>query len=176
MAIGDLIVGVSNDAVNFLTSAVGSKAIPFKTIMVLASLGVACGALFSSGLMEVARKGIFNPDQFYFDEIMLIFVAVMLTDILLLDFFNTIGLPTSTTVSIVFELLGAAVFMSLIKIQANSGSISDLYQYINTSKAIQIILGILLSVVVALTIGAIIQWITRLISVSYTHLTLPTKA
>ncbi len=114
LAIGDLIVGVSNDAVNFLTSAVGSKAIPFKTIMVLASLGVACGALFSSGLMEVARKGIFNPDQFYFDEIMLIFVAVMLTDILLLDFFNTIGLPTSTTVSIVFELLGAAVFMSLI--------------------------------------------------------------
>ena len=169
LAIGDLIVGVSNDAVNFLTSAVGSKAIPFKTIMVLASLGVACGALFSSGLMEVARKGIFNPDQFYFDEIMLIFVAVMLTDILLLDFFNTIGLPTSTTVSIVFELLGAAVFMSLIKIQANSGSISDLYQYINTSKAIQIILGILLSVVVALTIGAIIQWITRLI-LSYNFL------
>lgn len=169
LAIGDLIVGVSNDAVNFLTSAVGSKAIPFKTIMVLASLGVACGALFSSGLMEVARKGIFNPDQFYFDEIMLIFVAVMLTDILLLDFFNTIGLPTSTTVSIVFELLGAAVFMSLIKIQANSGSISDLYQYINTSKAIQIILGILLSVVVALTIGAIIQWITRLL-LSYNFL------
>ena len=169
LAIGDLIVGVSNDAVNFLTSAVGSKAIPFKTIMILASLGVACGALFSSGLMEVARKGIFNPDQFYFDEIMLIFVAVMLTDILLLDFFNTIGLPTSTTVSIVFELLGAAVFMSLIKIQANSGSISDLYQYINTSKAIQIILGILLSVVVALTIGAIIQWITRLL-LSYNFL------
>ena len=169
LAIGDLIVGVSNDAVNFLTSAVGSKAIPFKTIMILASLGVACGALFSSGLMEVARKGIFNPDQFYFDEIMLIFVAVMLTDILLLDFFNTIGLPTSTTVSIVFELLGAAVFMSLIKIQANSGSISDLYQYINTSKAVQIILGILLSVFVALTIGAIIQWITRFL-LSYNFL------
>ena len=133
LAIGDLIVGVSNDAVNFLTSAVGSKAISFKTIMVLASLGVACGALFSSGLMEVARTGIFNPDQFYFDEIMLIFAAVMLTDILLLDFFNTIGLPTSTTVSIVFELLGAAVFMSFIKIQANSGSILDLYQFINLS-------------------------------------------
>ena len=110
LAIGDLIVGVSNDAVNFLNSAVGSKAIPFKTIMILAALGVACGALFSSGLMEVARKGIFNPGEFYFDEIILIFTAVMLTDILLLDFFNTLGMPTSTTVSIVFTLLGAAKY------------------------------------------------------------------
>ena len=108
LAIADLVVGVSNDAVNFLNSAIGSKAISFKTIMVLASLGVACGALFSSGLMEVARKGIFNPGEFYFDEIMIIFMAVMITDILLLDFFNTVGMPTSTTVSIVFELLGAA--------------------------------------------------------------------
>ena len=126
LAIGDLIVGVSNDAVNFLNSAVGSKAISFKTIMVLASLGVACGALFSSGLMEVARKGIFNPGEFYFDEIILIFTAVMLTDILLLDFFNTLGMPTSTTVSIVFTLLGAAVFMSVIKISGDSGNFSEI--------------------------------------------------
>ena len=162
LACGDLIVGVSNDAVNFLSSAVGSKAISFKSIMILAGLGVAFGALFSSGLMEVARKGIFNPGEFYFDEIMLIFTAVMLTDILLLDFFNTIGLPTSTTVSIVFELLGAAVFMSLIKISSTTGDISDLVNYINTTKAIQIILGIVLSVIVALSIGAIVQWISRL--------------
>ena len=162
LACGDLIVGVSNDAVNFLNSAVGSKAISLRTIMILAGLGVAFGALFSSGLMEVARKGIFNPGEFYFDEIMLIFTAVMLTDILLLDFFNTIGMPTSTTVSIVFELLGAAVFMSLIKISSTSGDISDLVNYINTTKAIQIISGIVLSVVVALTIGAIVQWISRL--------------
>ena len=162
LAIGDLIVGVSNDAVNFLNSAVGSKAIPFKTIMILASLGVACGALFSSGLMEVARKGIFNPGEFYFDEIILIFTAVMLTDILLLDFFNTLGMPTSTTVSIVFTLLGAAVFMSIIKISETSGDFSEIVNYINTAKAIQIISGILLSVVVALTIGAIVQWFSRL--------------
>ncbi|MDO7592130.1 MAG: inorganic phosphate transporter, partial [Flavobacteriaceae bacterium] len=162
LAIGDLIVGVSNDAVNFLNSAVGSKAIPFKTIMILASLGVACGALFSSGLMEVARKGIFNPGEFYFDEIILIFTAVMLTDILLLDFFNTLGMPTSTTVSIVFTLLGAAVFISIIKISETSGDFSEIVNYINTAKAIQIISGILLSVVVALTVGAIVQWFSRL--------------
>ena len=162
LAIGDLIVGVSNDAVNFLNSAVGSKAISLRTIMILAGLGVAFGAFFSSGLMEVARKGIFNPGEFYFDEIILIFTAVMLTDILLLDFFNTLGMPTSTTVSIVFELLGAAVFMSLIKITSSSGEISDLINYINTSKAIQIISGIVLSIIVALTIGAIVQWICRI--------------
>ena len=163
LAIGDLIVGVSNDAVNFLNSAVGSKAISLRTIMILAGLGVALGALFSSGLMEVARKGIFNPSEFNFDEIILIFTAVMLTDILLLDFFNSLGLPTSTTVSIVFELLGAAVFMSLIKILSTTGQISDLVIFINTSKAIQIILGIILSIVFALTIGAIVQWVSRLI-------------
>jgi phosphate/sulfate permease len=162
LACGDLIVGVSNDAVNFLNSAVGSKAISMKTILILAGFGVAFGAFFSSGLMEVARKGIFNPGEFYFDEIMLIFTAVMLTDILLLDFFNTIGMPTSTTVSIVFELLGAAVFMSLIKISSTTGDLSDLVNYINTSKAIQIISGIVLSVVIALTIGAVVQWISRL--------------
>ncbi|WP_282048928.1 inorganic phosphate transporter [Maribacter aquivivus] len=163
LAIADLVVGVSNDAVNFLNSAIGSKAISFKTIMIVASFGIAAGALFSSGMMEVARKGIFNPSEFYFDEIMFIFMAVMITDILLLDFFNTLGMPTSTTVSIVFELLGAAVAMSLIKIGADNGSFTDVFNYINNDKAIQIIFGILLSVVVAFSIGALVQWVSRLL-------------
>lgn len=164
LAVADLVVGVSNDAVNFLNSAIGSKAVSFKTIMVVASIGVAVGALTSSGMMEVARKGIFNPGEFMFNEIMVIFMAVMLTDILLLDFFNTMGLPTSTTVSIVFELLGASVAVALIKIYADSSkSIIDLGNYINNEKAIEIILGILLSVVVAFTIGAIIQYVSRLL-------------
>ena len=163
LAIADLVVGVSNDAVNFLNSAIGSKAISFRTIMIVASLGIACGAIFSSGMMEVARKGIFNPGEFYFNEIMFIFMAVMITDILLLDFFNTLGMPTSTTVSIVFELLGAAVAMSMIKIIADGGSFSEIVNYINTSKAFQIIMGILLSVVVAFSIGAIVQWISRIL-------------
>jgi phosphate/sulfate permease len=163
LAVADLVVGVSNDAVNFLNSAIGSKAISFRTIMIVASLGIAAGAVFSSGMMEVARKGIFNPSEFYFDEIMFIFMAVMITDILLLDFFNSLGMPTSTTVSIVFELLGAAVAMSLIKIGADNGSFIDVVNYINNEKAIEIILGILLSVVVAFTIGAAVQWVSRLL-------------
>lgn len=163
LAIGDLIVGVSNDAVNFLNSAIGSKAISFRNIIIFASLGIALGALFSSGMMEVARKGIFNPSAFNFEEIIYIFMAVMMTDILLLDFFNTLGMPTSTTVSIVFELLGAAVVMSLIKIFSDSGNLTELSNYINTEKAAQIILGILLSVFIAFTIGALIQWLSRAI-------------
>ena len=146
LAIADLVVGVSNDAVNFLNSAIGSKVVSFKTLMVIASLGVAFGAISSSGMMEVARKGIFNPEMFVFSEIMIIFMAVMITDILLLDVFNSYGLPTSTTVSIVFELLGAAVVISLIKLSALDLSFVELGDYINTSKA-----------------------------VSYTHLTLPTN-
>ncbi|MDC8005950.1 inorganic phosphate transporter [Aureisphaera galaxeae] len=161
LAIADLVVGVSNDAVNFLNSAIGSKAISFRTIMIVASVGIAFGALSSSGMMEVARKGIFVPGQFYFDEIMIIFMAVMITDILLLDFFNTLGLPTSTTVSIVFELLGAAVCVSLIKISGNGDTILQLGEYINSEKATEIILGILLSVVVAFTIGALVQFVSR---------------
>ena len=163
LAIADLVVGVSNDAVNFLNSALGSKAVSFKTIMIVASLGIACGAVFSSGMMEVARKGIFNPGMFMFNDIMIIFMAVMITDILLLDFFNTLGMPTSTTVSIVFELLGAAVAVALIKIGADNGNFSDVSEYINTSKATQIIFGILLSVVVAFSIGALVQYISRLL-------------
>ena len=163
LAVADLVVGVSNDAVNFLNSAIGSKAISFKTIMIVASLGIALGAIFSSGMMEVARKGIFNPGEFYFNEIMFIFLAVMITDILLLDFFNTLGMPTSTTVSIVFELLGAAVAMSLIKIAVDGGSFADVVNYINTSKAAEIIIGILLSVIVAFSVGAFVQWVSRLL-------------
>jgi len=163
LAIGDLIVGVSNDAVNFLNSAIGSKAISYRNIMILASLGIAFGAVSSSGMMEVARKGIFNPSAFFFDEIIYIFMAVMMTDILLLDFFNTLGLPTSTTVSIVFELLGAAVVMAAVKIINGGGTLVELSNYINTEKASQIILGILLSIFIAFTIGAFSQWISRLI-------------
>ncbi len=164
LAIADLVVGVSNDAVNFLNSAIGSKAISFKTIMIVASLGIAFGALSSSGMMEVARKGIFVPSEFYFNEIMIIFMAVMITDILLLDFFNTLGMPTSTTVSIVFELLGAAVVISLIKISASdTETFADLTRYINTDKATEIIFGILLSVVVAFSVGAFVQYISRLL-------------
>jgi phosphate/sulfate permease len=146
LAISDLIVGVSNDAVNFLNSAIGAKAAPFKVIMLVAALGVLVGATFSSGLMEVARKGIFHPGQFYFSEIMIIFLAVMITDVILLDAFNTFGLPTSTTVSIVFELLGAAVVISLLKIYASTETIADLGNYINSSNAL----------------GAIVQYIARL--------------
>ena len=163
LAIIDLMVGVSNDAVNFLNSAIGSKVVSFKTLMIIASLGVAFGALSSSGMMEVARKGIFNPEMFIFSEIMIIFLAVMITDILLLDVFNSYGLPTSTTVSIVFELLGAAVIVSLIKISNIDDSVVDLANYINTTKATQIILGIFLSVVVAFSIGALVQFISRLV-------------
>lgn len=162
LAISDLIVGVSNDAVNFLNSAIGSKAAPLKLILIVAALGVLFGATFSSGMMEVARKGIFYPGQFYFKEIMIIFLAVMLTDVILLDLFNTFGLPTSTTVSIVFELLGAAVGIAVIKILGNDGSISELSKYINSGNALAIISGILLSVVVAFSVGALVMWISRL--------------
>ncbi len=161
LAISDLVVGVSNDAVNFLNSALGSKAAPFKVIMVIAAAGIFVGATFSSGMMEVARKGIFNPQYFYFTEIMTIFLAVMITDVLLLDVFNTFGMPTSTTVSIVFELLGGAIALSIIKLSNNPEI--PLSDYINTAKALAIISGILLSVVVAFSSGAIIQYFTRLV-------------
>jgi len=162
LAISDLVVGVSNDAVNFLNSSIGSKAAPRYVIMIIASVGIIIGTTFSSGMMEVARKGIFHPDQFYFSEIMMIFLAVMLTDILLLDFFSTFGLPTSTTVSIVFELLGAAVAVSLIKLGSDAETANTLAGYINSTKALAIISGILLSVIVAFIIGAIVQFFVRI--------------
>ncbi len=162
LAISDLVVGVSNDAANFLNSAFGSKVASFRVIMIVAAIGILVGTTFSSGMMEIARKGIMHPDQFYFKEIMIIFIAVMLTDIILLDLFNTFGLPTSTTVSIVFELLGASVGMAIIKI-TNSPEGGDIDKYINTGKALQIIFGILLSVIVAFTIGAIVQYMARIV-------------
>jgi len=159
LAITDLIVGVSNDAVNFLNSAIGSKAFSINTIMIVASIGIAIGATFSSGMMEVARKGIMDPSMFTFAEVMIIFMAVMISDIILLDVFNSLGLPTSTTVSIVFELLGASVAMALWKI--GTGDPHSLADYINTDKALLIISGILLSVVIAFSIGALVMWISR---------------
>ena len=163
LAISDLIVGVGNDAVNFLNSAIGSKVAPYKVIIAIAGVGVLLGATFSSGMMEVARSGVFHPDQFYFNEIMVIFLAVMITDIILLDTFNTFGLPTSTTVSIIFELLGAAVAVSLYKMFSNPEAIQDLSNYINSARTLTIISGILLSVVVAFSIGALVQFLSRVL-------------
>ncbi|MCM2302068.1 MAG: inorganic phosphate transporter [Flavobacteriaceae bacterium] len=164
LAVLDLVVGVSNDAVNFLNSAIGSKAVSMRTILIVASIGIVLGAVSSSGMMEVARSGIFVPGKFYFSEIMIIFMAVMLTDVILLDFFNTLGLPTSTTVSLVFELLGAAVAMALIKISVDSQLTTDnLLDFINQAKAVEIISGILISVVIAFTVGALVQFLTRLL-------------
>lgn len=162
LAVSDLIVGVSNDAVNFLNSAFGSKAAPKWQIFTVAAIGIMVGTTFSSGMMEVARKGVFHPEMLSFSEIMVIFLAVMITDIILLDTFNTLGLPTSTTVSIVFELLGAAVAVSLVKIKLLGGSVADLALYINSGKALAIIFGILLSVVIAFSIGALVQFLARL--------------
>lgn len=163
LAIVDLIVGVSNDAVNFLNSAIGSKAVSFKTIMIVASLGIAMGALFSSGMMEIARSGIFKPSMFSFKDVMIIFSAVMITDVLLLDVFNSIGLPTSTTVSIIFEILGAAVCLGLYKIYETDGSLDTITNYINTQKASEIVYSILLSVILSFTIGSLVQYLSRLI-------------
>ncbi|MEK6451580.1 MULTISPECIES: inorganic phosphate transporter [Myroides] len=163
LAIIDLTVGVSNDAVNFLNSAIGSKAVTFRTIMIVASLGILVGALFSSGMMEIARSGIFVPSMFTFNDVMIIFLAVMITDVLLLDVFNSLGLPTSTTVSIVFELLGAAVCLSIMKIVANDDSWATLPAYINTAKATEIVVGILLSVLLSFSIGTVVQYFSRLI-------------
>ena len=158
----DLIVGVSNDAVNFLNSAIGAKVASFKTVILIAALGIIVGATFSSGMMEVARKGIMNPQYFHFSEIMLIFMAVMITDIILLDLFNTFGMPTSTTVSVVFELLGASVSISMFKLIASS-EVSTIATYINSSMALTIIGGILLSVFVAFIAGAIVQYFSRMV-------------
>lgn len=163
LAVADLSVGVGNDAVNFLNSAIGARVAPFFFIMLVAALGVLVGSVFSSGMMEVARSGIFNPDQFYFSEIMIIFLAVMITDMILLDAFNTFGLQTSTTVSIVFELLGAAVAIGMVKSLTAGEGLQEIGNYINSGRALAIISAILLSVVVAFTVGTFVQFLTRLI-------------
>ena len=163
LAISAIIVGVGNDAVNFLSSSIGSRVAPFRTLMIIASLGMLVGVTSSNGMMEVARKGIFMPELFTMPQLLTIFLAVMLTDIFLLDLFNTFGLPTSTTVSIVFELLGAAVAISLIQIYTAGNTFEELINYINTAKALAIITGILLSVFIAFVCGALSQFFSRLI-------------
>lgn len=162
LAVFDLSVGVSNDAVNFMNSAIGSKAASFKVIMVIAAIGIFVGASLSNGMMDIARHGIYQPQHFYFSEIMCILLAVMLTDVVLLDVFNSLGMPTSTTVSLVFELLGGTVAISLIKI-ANSNGALQLGDLLNTDKAFTVILAIFLSVAIAFFFGAIVQYISRLI-------------
>lgn len=169
LAIIDLTVGVSNDAVNFLSSAVGSKAAKLRTVLIVASIGVFVGAAFSSGMMDIARHGIFQPQFFYFSEVMCIFLAVVISDVFLLDLFNSLGLPTSTTVSMVFELLGAAFIISIIKMTtdtmpAGSGEdIRGILDLLNTEKALTMIISIFLSVAIAFVFGLVVQWISRLI-------------
>lgn len=170
LAISDLMVGVANDAINFLNSAIGSKVAKRRVIMIIASLGILAGALLSNGMMEVARKGLFHPQYFLFTEVIIIFLAVMFTDVLLLDFFNTFGLPTSTTVSLVFGLLGAAVGMAFFKVGDGATividgveKIAEIGDFINSSKALAIISGILLSVAFSFVFGVVIQWISRLL-------------
>jgi len=170
LAISDLMVGVANDAINFLNSAIGSKVARRKVIMIVASVGILAGALLSNGMMEVARKGLFYPQHFLFTEIIIIFLAVMFTDVLLLDFFNTFGLPTSTTVSLVFGLLGAAVGMAFFKVGDGAtimidgvAKIAQIGDFINSTKALAIISSILLSVVFSFIFGTVVQWISRLL-------------
>lgn len=161
LAILDLMVGVSNDAVNFMNSAIGSKAGSRRVIMAIAAAGIFLGASFSSGMMEIARSGVFNPQHFYFNEIIVIFMAVMITDVILLDVFNSLGLPTSTTVSIVFELLGASVALAMIKAFSNPDF--PITEYINAANILGIVSGILLSVLFSFLFGGLIQYLTRLI-------------
>lgn len=161
LAVFDLIVGVSNDAVNFLNSAVGAKAASFKTILFIAGIGIFIGASLSNGMMDIARHGIYQPEHFYFAEIMCILLAVMLTDVVLLDVFNSMGMPTSTTVSLVFELLGGTFALSLIKV--NADSTLSLGQLINTDKALSVIMAIFVSVAIAFFFGMVVQWIARVV-------------
>lgn len=162
LAISDLWVGVTNDAVNFLNSAIGAKVAKFRTIIIIAAVGVFFGATLSNGMMDIARHGIFRPEQFAFQELMIIFLAVMVTDIVLLDVFNSLGMPTSTTVSMVFELLGATFALTLVKMSGAEGvlGVSD---YMNTEKALSVIMAIFVSVAIAFVCGGVIQYIARLI-------------
>ncbi len=172
LAVGDLIVGVSNDAVNFLNSSIGSRVATRRFIFIVASLGILAGVTFSSGMMEIARKGIFQPEYFTLFEILIIFTAVMLTDIILLDYFNTYGLPTSTTVSVIFELLGASIAISIFKITSQGGNLTALGNYINTEKVLAILSGIFLSVALAFAVGLFAQFISRIIFTFNYHTTM----
>lgn len=161
LAIADLVVGVSNDAVNFLNSAIGSKAAPYRIILLTAMAGIVLGSLFSSGIMEIARKGIFFPQFFTFDKLLWVFLAVMLTDIILLDIFNTLGLPTSTTVSIIFELLGASTIVGILISYDKNETLSEIFKYINFDSVSNIVFGIFLSIIIAFTAGVVFQYILR---------------
>ena len=162
LAVSDLWVGVSNDAVNFLNSAIGAKVARFRTIILVAATGVFLGAIMSNGMMDIARHGIFRPEQFAFKELMYIFLAVMVTDIILLDVFNSLGMPTSTTVSMVFELLGATFAISMIKMAGDDSGLG-FADYMNTEKALSVIMAIFVSVAIAFVCGSLIQYIARLI-------------
>ncbi|MGL4410794.1 MAG: inorganic phosphate transporter, partial [Bacteroidales bacterium] len=162
LAISDLVVGVSNDAVNFMNSAIGSKAAPFKIIILVAALGVLLGSTFSNGMMEVARSGMFNPEMFSFKEVMTIFMAVMIADIILLEIFNSYGFPTSTTVSLIFDLLGASVAVATFKVIQGTGN-EAITSYLNSDKALTVISAILISVAIAFTLGCFVQWISRVL-------------
>ncbi|MDK7374948.1 inorganic phosphate transporter [Weeksella virosa] len=163
LAILDIMVGVSNDAVNFLNSAIGSKAASFRTIMIIASCGLLFGAIFSSGMMEIARSGIFVPSMFSFYDVMIIMLTVMIADVILLDLFNYIGFPTSTTVSIIFELLGAATCLAFIKVLNSDQALYTVLDYINTEKASEIVVSIVLSVFLSFIVGSFVQYVTRFI-------------
>ena len=161
LAVFDLFVGVSNDAVNFLNSAIGAKVAKFRTVLIVASAGVAIGAVMSSGMMDVARHGIMQPANFSFYDVMTVFLAVMVTDVIVLDMFNTLGMPTSTTVSLVFELLGGTFVLAAIKIAADlTLGFADL---LNTDKALSVIVAIFVSVAIAFFFGMIVQWLSRIV-------------
>lgn len=167
LAVFDLVVGVSNDAVNFLNSAIGAKVATFRTIVVIAAFGVFAGAAMSNGMMDVARHGIMTPEYFSFYEVICVFLAVMVTDVVLLDVFNTFGMPTSTTVSMVFELLGGAFAIAILKLvhgaTAPDGTLLCLGDLLNTEKAISVILGIFLSVAIAFVVGSVVMWVSRMV-------------
>ena len=161
LAVVDLFVGVSNDAVNFMNSAIGAKVARFRTVIIVASVGIIAGAMLSAGMMDVARHGIMQPSYFSFREVMMLFLSVMVTDVIVLDVFNSHGMPTSTTVSLVFELLGGAFVLALLKMSADGSlAMSDL---LNSSKALSVIIAIFVSVALAFVTGAVVQWISRLI-------------
>ena len=167
LAVFDLLVGVSNDAVNFLNSAIGAKVARYRTVVTIAAIGVFAGAALSNGMMDVARHGIVTPQYFSFYDVMCVFLAVMVTDVVLLDVFNTLGMPTSTTVSMVFELLGGAFAIALLQIlhgaTAADGTLLSLGDLLNTEKAISVILGIFLSVAIAFVLGMLVQWVARVV-------------
>ena len=161
LAVFDLFVGVSNDAVNFLQSAVGARVASYRTVVIIASIGIGLGAVLSSGMMDVARHGIMTPNQYSFEEVMTIFLAVMVTDVIVLDVFNTLGMPTSTTVSLVFELLGGTFVIACVKMASTDGLMFS--NLMNTEQALKVIIAIFVSVAIAFVFGTIVMWLSRIV-------------